>query len=121
MFNIKRLLRSFKYAFQGLSEAVQTETNWKIGILEAIVVIAAGFYFKISKLDWILVIILIGIILSAELCNSAIEAIVDSFVDQEHPKAKIAKDFAAAQSVILIIASLVAGLMIFWPYFKNAF
>jgi len=113
----KRLLRSFKYAFAGLSEAVQTETNWKIGILEAIIVIAGGFYFNISKLDWILVILLIGIVLSAELCNSAIEAIVDSFVDREHPRAKIAKDFAAAQSVILIISAGIAGILIFWPYF----
>ncbi len=121
MSNLSKLFRSFKHAFEGLSEAVETETNWKWGIVEGIIVIFAGFYFNISKLDWILVIILIGIILSAELCNSAIEAIVDSFVDREHPRAKIAKDFAAAQSVILIIAAGIAGLLIFWPYLKATF
>lgn len=113
----KKLFRSFKYAFQGLHSATQTETNWKLGILEAIIVIAAGYYFQISKLDWILVILIIGIVLSAELCNSAIEAIIDSFVDHDHPKAKTAKDFAAAQSVIIIISAAIAGIIIFWPYF----
>jgi undecaprenol kinase len=119
MDQIIRLLRSFKYAFSGLHSATQTETNWKLGIIEAIIVILAGIYFQISKLDWILVILIIGIVLSAELCNSAIEAIVDSFVDRDHPKAKIAKDFAAAQSVIIIIAGGIAGILIFWPYIEK--
>lgn len=110
------IIKSFKYAFEGIFSGVKTETNWKIGILEALVVIAAGFYFDISKSDWIIVIILIGVVLYAELCNSAIEAIVDSFTPDEHPKAKLAKDFSAGSVVILIIASAVAGLLVFTPY-----
>jgi diacylglycerol kinase len=112
------LVRSFRYAFAGMRSGMETETNWKIGLIEAILVILAGFYFKISTSDWIMVIILIGIVLYAELCNSAIEAIVDSFTPGEHPKAKLAKDFSAGSVVIIIIASGIVGIIIFLPYLK---
>lgn len=112
------LLRSFRYAFEGMYSGIKTETNWKIGIIEAIFVIIAGFYFHISRIDWIIVIILIGLVLSAELGNSATEAIVDSFTSKEHPGAKLAKDFSAAAVVIMIIAAGVVGAMIFLPYLK---
>lgn len=115
----KKVARSFKYAFQGFYAAVRTETNWIIGVVEAMIVIAVAFYLNISPLDWVLVVIIIGIVLSSELCNSAVEAIVDSFVESEHPKAKIAKDFAAGQSVITVLAAAVAGTIIFWPYIQN--
>lgn len=117
----KKVASSFKYAFQGLHSAVKTETNWRLGLIEAIIVIIAGFYLNISLLDWVLVIIIIGMVLSAELCNSAIEAIVDSFVEEEHPKAKIAKDFAAGQSIITVLAAAITGTIIFWPYIQNLF
>jgi len=115
----RKLAHSFKFAFEGFSSAIKTETNWIIGIVEAILVILAGFYFNITNIEWILVILIIGIVLSSELCNSAIEAIVDSFVETEHPKAKIAKDFAAGQSVIVVLAAAVSGTIIFWPYIEN--
>ncbi|MFA5933487.1 MAG: diacylglycerol kinase family protein [Microgenomates group bacterium] len=115
----KKLGRSFLYAFQGFYSAIRTETNWVIGIIEAIFVILAGIYFNITSTEWVLVILIIGIVLSSELCNSAIEAIVDSFVATEHPKAKIAKDFAAGQSVIVVLAAAISGTIIFWPYIQN--
>lgn len=117
----KKVASSFKYAFQGFHSAVKTETNWRIGIIEAIIVIILAFYLNISLTDWVMVILIIGMVLSSELCNSAIEAIVDSFVEEQHPKAKIAKDFAAGQSVITVLAAAVAGTIIFWPYIQNLF
>jgi len=110
------ILHSFKYAFEGIMSGIKTERNWKMGIVEAVVVIFAGFYFNISRDDWIIVIILIGVVLYAELCNSAIEAIVDSFTNREHPGAKLAKDFSAGSVVILIIAAAIIGMIIFLPY-----
>lgn len=114
----KRLVRSFRFAFEGLYFGIKSETNWKIGIIESIVVVLAGWFLDIDRLDWIIVILLIGLILYAELCNSAIEAIVDSFTENQHPKAKLAKDFSAGSVVILIIAAAVIGWIIFWPYIE---
>lgn len=113
-----KLLRSFKYAFQGLHSAIKTETNWKIGIIESLIVIAVGLYLNISRSDWIAVIIIIGLVLNAELTNSAIEVIVDSFTEKDHPGAKLAKDISAGAVVLLIFAAAVAGLIIFLPYFN---
>lgn len=117
--SVKRLTRSFKFAFGGLWAGIKSETNWTIGIAESIIVIAAGFFFQISKLDWIIIILLIGVVLYAELCNSAIELIVDSFTPEEHPKAKLAKDFSAGSVVILVIAAGIIGLIIFLPYISK--
>lgn len=119
VYSPKRLIRSFRYAFEGLWAAIKTEANWTIGILEALVVIGTSFYLNISKADWIIVILLIGVVLYAELSNSAIEAIVDSFTEHEHPKAKLAKDFSAGSVVILIMAAAVVGIVIFLPYLSK--
>ncbi|MDO8498544.1 MAG: diacylglycerol kinase family protein [bacterium] len=116
MESTRKLARSFKYAFEGMYSGIKTETNWKIGLLEAFLVILAGFYFQITGTEWMIVILLIGLVLSAELGNSAVEAIVDSFTEEQHPKAKLAKDFSAGSVVIVIIASAIVGLMIFLPY-----
>ncbi|MDO8570183.1 MAG: diacylglycerol kinase family protein [Candidatus Daviesbacteria bacterium] len=120
-FSPGRIARSFRFAFEGIWAGIKSEANWTIGIVEAMIVIWAGFYLNISKSDWIIVILLIGLVLYAELCNSAIEAIVDSFTPEEHPKAKLAKDFSAGSVVILIIASAVVGTIIFWPYISKYF
>lgn len=119
LWSMRRLTRSFKYAFEGMWVGIKSETNWTIGIIEGAVVIGAGFFFQIDKLEWIVVILLIGIVLYAELCNSAIEAIVDSFTSTQHPGAKLAKDFSAGSVVILIIAAGVVGLIIFLPYVES--
>lgn len=116
IYSPNRLLKSFRHAFEGIYSGVKTETNWTIGLIEAIAVIALSWYLNISRADWIIVIILIGVVLYAELCNSAIEAIVDSFAPDVHPGAKLAKDFSAGSVVILIIAAAVVGWIIFWPY-----
>ena len=113
---MSKLLRSFGYAFAGMFAALKTEANWRLGIAGGILVVVAGIVLKISRTDWILVIVLIGLILSLELVNSSIEAVVDLITADRRPAAKRAKDFAAGASVILVIAAGVAGFLIFLPY-----
>lgn len=107
---------SFKYAFEGIYAAVKEEPNLKFHLLAALVVILAGLYFNISRFDWIVVFLLIGLVLTLELTNTAIEAIVDSFTPDQHPRAKYAKDISAGAVLILSLVSAVAGLIIFLPY-----
>lgn len=109
-------LLSFKYAFVGIKDAVKEEPNFKFHLLFALLVIAAGFYFNISREDWILVTIMIGLVLVGELTNTAIEAIVDSFTIAQHPKARYAKDIAAGAVLILSIVAVIGGIIIFLPY-----
>lgn len=111
----KRIL-SFKYALDGLRIAFQDETNFRLQIIIAFLALLLSLYFDISKVELIIIVVLIGLVLSLELINKAIEEIIDSFTEAEHPKAKLAKDVSAAAVLIAAILSAVAGFIIFIPY-----
>ncbi len=111
----KRLINSFKYAFTGMATSFKTEQNMKIHILVMILVIIAGIVLKISSLDWIILVIMFGLVISAELFNTAIETVVDMITKEKNEKAKIAKDVAAGAVLVLAIASVIVGLIIFIP------
>lgn len=112
---------SFRYACEGIITALKEEPNLKFHFLSTLLVLGAAYYFQISTLDWIIVIILIGLVLSLELTNTAIEAIVDSFTPEQHPKAKYAKDIAAAAVLIVAAVSAIAGIVIFLPHLLSYF
>ena len=111
----KNVISSFKYAFQGMFSALKTERNLKIHVTIMILVIIAGIVLKISKIEWIICIILFGLVISLELVNSAIETTVDIAMPDINPKAKFAKDAAAGAVLVLAIASAIIGFMIFGP------
>lgn len=113
-----RRILSFKYALEGIYTAIKEEPNLKFHLLAALAVIIAGLYFNITRFDWIVVTILIALVLTLELTNTAVEAIVDSFTDQQHPRAKYAKDISAGAVLVLTVAAAIAGLIIFIPYIK---
>ena len=80
-----------------------------------LLVILAGFYFKISMAEWIICIILFGLVISLELVNTAIETTVDIAMPEKNEKAKIAKDVSAGAVLVAAIVSAIIGLMIFIP------
>lgn len=107
---------SFKYAFDGICAAIREEPNLKFHIAAALLVLAMGYYFQISLPDWMIVILLIGLVVTLELTNTAIEAVVDSFTPDQHPRAKYAKDIAAGAVLIASLTATVVGAIIFLPY-----
>ena len=117
----KKLKNSFKYAFCGIITALKKEQNMKIHFTIAILVIIAGIILKISTIEWIICIILIGIVISLELVNTAIEQVVDIAMPKINEKAKIAKDVAAGAVLMVAIISLICGLIIFIPKIINLF
>ena len=115
----KKLINSFKYAFTGIATSFKTERNMKIHVLIMTLVIIAGIVFKVSLLDWIILVIMFGLVISAELFNTALETIVDMITMEKNEKAKVAKDVAAGAVLVLAIASVVIGLIIFIPKILN--
>ena len=111
----KNVISSFKYAFQGMFSALKTERNLKIHLTIMILVIIAGIVLKISKIEWIICIILFGLVIGGEMFNSAIETVVDIAMPDINPKAKFAKDAAAGAVLVFAIASAIIGFMIFGP------
>ena len=117
----KKLKNSFKYAFCGIITALKKEQNMKIHFTIAILVIIVGIILKISTIEWIICLILIGIVISLELVNTAIEQVVDIAMPEINEKAKIAKDVAAGAVLMVAIISLICGLIIFIPKIINLF
>ncbi len=112
---MKKLIKSFKYAFEGIVAGIKEEQNMKIHISIMILVIIFGILLKISKMEWIICIILFGFVISMELVNTSIENIVDLITLEKNPKAKIIKDVAAGAVLISAITSAIIGLIIFIP------
>lgn len=112
---IKRTINSFKYAFNGLIDTYRTEQSVWIYIPVSLLVILAGFLLKISTFEWLIIILILGIILSLELINTALEAVVDLATEKYHPLAKKAKDTVSAAVLVFAITSIIIGLIIFIP------
>lgn len=115
---LKKRTNSFIYAFKGIATAFK-EPNFKIHLIACITVIIAGFVFNISNIEWSIVIVCIGLVFAAEILNTAIEEIVDYISPERNIKAGIIKDLAAAMVLIISIASLIVGLIIFLPKIIN--
>lgn len=111
----KRLTNSFKYAFAGIKSAYKDEQNLRIHTTVAILVIISGFIFKINYIEFLICLVLIGLVLMAEFFNTAIENLVDLVTLDINPYAKIAKDTAAAGVLVFTIISAIIGLIIFVP------
>ena len=111
----KRLIDSFPYAFCGICEVYKGEQNLKIHTVIAVLVVIAGFVLKISYVEWLICLVLIGLVLMAEFFNTAIEYVVDLASPEIHPLAKLAKDTASAGVLMMAIISAIIGLIIFVP------
>lgn len=110
-----QLYKSFGYAFEGIFTGIRGERNMKIHCFAAVCVIVAGVLFHISVTEWCICLVLFGLILSLELVNTAIEAVVDLVTEDKKPLAKLAKDTAAGAVLIAAVMAAVAGLLIFVP------
>lgn len=111
----KRLINSFKYAFDGLKYAFLYEQNLTVHILATIIVIIMGFIFKISVQEWLVLFLIIGLVIATELINTSIEATIDLITDEINPLAKVAKDTAASAVLVFGLTALIVGALIFLP------
>lgn len=120
-FSIKDRLLSFKNAFDGLIVLLKEEHSAWIQIGLALVAIALGFYFKISYSEWIVITLCIGMVLSAEIFNTAIESIADFIQPNLDERIKHIKDLGAAGVFMTALAALIVGLIIFLPKIMSLF
>ena len=114
-FSISKRIKSFGFAFNGLKILIQEEHNARIHIIAAISVILAGFYFQLSSLEWLAIFFAIGLVISLEIINSAIENIADFISPEKNDSIKKIKDLSAAGVLISALTALTIGLIIFIP------
>lgn len=106
-------IRSCGYAIEGFVTAVKTERNIKVMLAAGVLTVIMGFVAKLQLISWALIAICIGLVIFAELCNTAMEAIVDLATQELHPLAKRAKDIAAASVYVLSITAAIVGILVF--------
>jgi diacylglycerol kinase len=117
MVSILKSIKSFQYAFKGIWFFFKEENNAKIHLLASIVVVALGFFFKISIEEWLWITLAIGIVWMAEAFNTAIEKLVDLVSPGYNKQAGEIKDLAAGAVVFAATVALVIGILIFKNYF----
>jgi len=113
---IKKRIKSFGYAFQGIGNFIRKEPNAWIHCTAVVVVTSLGLYYGISATEWCIVILCFGLVLMAEAFNTAIERLVDLVSPDFHPLAGTIKDVAAGAVLLGAIASAIVGCIIFIPY-----
>jgi diacylglycerol kinase len=112
---LKKFLLGFVFAFQGLTVLVKTERNFKFHLFAFNCISIAGLLFKIEKTDWLAILIISSIILTAEALNSAIEKLCNQLHPEIHPAIKSVKDIAAASVLISSMIAVVIAGIIFLP------
>ena len=112
---MKKRIRSFGYAGRGIRIVFGTEANMKIHFVISILIIISGFIFSISLTEWILCLLCFGLVIGAEMVNTALENLVNLVSPDYHPLAGKVKDIAAGAVLICAILSAIIGLMIFLP------
>ncbi len=118
---MKKFFKGFKFAFEGVIYALKTQINMRFHFAAAFAAIVLALFFSITLIEWFFILLSIALVISAELFNTAIEALTDLSTKEIHPLAKIAKDCAAGAVLIVSVFALIVGLLIFWKYFYLRF
>jgi diacylglycerol kinase len=112
---MKKFIRGFGYAFNGIWHATATQLNFRVHIVAGLITILIGYYLNISDREWLWIVVCIGMVLAAELFNTAIEFLTDLVSPDYNKKAGLVKDMAAGAVLITAITALIIGLLIFVP------
>ena len=113
MIDFRKVLRSFRFAGQGIVDLFRYENNAKVHLLLAGVVILAGFYLQLSRLEWAIILTQIGLVWTAEAFNTALEKLCDFASPGRHPQIKAIKDLSSGAVLILAITAVIVGFVIF--------
>ena len=116
------LLKSFKYAFNGISYVLKTSRNFKIQLIFALISLTIGFLLQLSLSNYVILIATIISVLILEIFNTSIESIVDLVAKKEYSiLAKISKDTSAGAVLLASINSVIIAVYIFVPKIKLLF
>lgn len=105
--------KSFLFAIQGFRTAVATERNIKVMLAAGALAVVAGVVVRLDLLSWAIVLLCCGVVIMAELLNTAVETVVDLVSPEFHPLAGRAKDIAAAAVWFLSAVVAVVGILVF--------
>ena len=109
-----RFYKSLRHALRGVGRLFSSGPNALIHLLFLLAVPIAALFFRVTLIEWCILLICIALVLSAEAVNTAIEKLSDKVSTEYSPLIKDAKDLAAGAVLILAAASAIVGLLIFF-------
>ncbi len=112
---MKKFLKGFHYAWKGILLVFSTERNMKVHLLATVLVLVLGFWLCISTVEWFVCLLCIGVVLSAEMFNTAIEILTDKVSPEKSVVAEKVKDISAGAVLVVAIISAIIGTRIFFP------
>ncbi len=112
---VKNRIKSVGFALRGAVLLIRTEASIKVQVFIAIIMTAAGFFFEISNMEWIVQILTISVIMGVEGINTAVEKIADYIQPEFDKKIGIIKDVSAGAVMLVSIAATIIGLIIYLP------
>ena len=112
MIDFPKVLRSFRFAGQGILDLFRFENNAKVHLLVAILVVGTGFVLSLNPVEWTIILTQIGLVWAAEAFNTAIEKLCDFVSPGLHPQIKAIKDLSSGAVLILTIVAVLVGLII---------
>lgn len=120
-FNFKRAGQSFIYAFRGLRSVWKKEQNFRFHSIAAILVLVAAVFLRLSRIDFLFLLILICAVLILELINTVFERLIDILKPRIHQYSKEIKNISSAIVLLAAIFSVLSGIIIFYPYIVAKF
>lgn len=113
MIKIRKMLRSFGYAVEGLQALFRYENNARFHLMAAVIVVLFSVWFRLNSVEWALIVLAMGGVWAAEAFNTSLEKLCDLVSPDFHPQVKVIKDLAAAGVLIMSIIAFVVGMLIF--------
>jgi diacylglycerol kinase (ATP) len=115
-YSVAARLRSIRYAFAGGRAMLATQPNARIHVAATILVLAGGLACRVSRADWTLLFLAIGLVWSAEAFNTALESLADEISQEHRQRIGLAKDIAAFAVLVSALTAIALGLAVFLPY-----
>ena len=112
---LKGRIKSFGHAINGFTIALKEEPNLIIHFVAALAVIALGVLLEISFIEWMILVLVIGFVVSMELLNTALENLCDKITSENDAVIGKVKDIAAAAVLISAMTAVIIGFLIFAP------
>lgn len=109
---LKKYRDKFRYAFAGLFDGARHDRSIQNQLLIAILVVVVCCFLPLTTMEWMLIIVMIGLVITMEYLNSAIEQIVDVICPTYDIRAKKIKDYAAAAVLVISICAAIVGIFI---------
>jgi diacylglycerol kinase len=120
-FSFRDRVKSFEYAWNGLKILGKEEHNAWIHLAGLIGAVLFSFYFRLTPLEWVAILLTIGNVFAFELINTSIENVADFISPDRHDQIKKIKDLSAGAVLVSAIIAILVGLIIFLPKFAAKF